>query len=332
MLQSLNSKYDLKKAIADFPIRRWVSERLGVTPVGDSCRCDCPHCGYKSAMRISFTSKRIKCYACDDGGHGGTVWNGRGGLLDLIMLVDRVQMSDAVSTVFAYSEYPEQTIQARAVVVPENIIPSNALPLSKALVDHPARVQLSRRRLDHLLPRLYLCVDGHYAGRWVIPCRYFGQLEGVEYKTYEGAKPKSLFPHRWFQTDKCIYTTYGWDESKDFAIITESAFDAETLRTNAVGLYGSVLHEGQLDRLFDLQEHHGVHRLVWCLDPDAWAKQSRAILSRTRTFFENYVCTIPEGDDPNSLGYQVCWDLVRNAQYIGSSLDLLRLVPENRLQ
>jgi len=316
---------DFKQAIKEFPIRRWLVESGLKT--GDlsreKVRADCPHCGGRDTLEINQQFRNCRCYRCDHGDHGGQTWSGRGGLLDLISLVEGISHREAIERVLELADYPDGISSERLPKQKQISIPQEAIPLDEAYDEHPSREVLRRRGLEHMQGRIYLCVEGKYADRWILPVRDLDdQLVGFEAKSFLKHPTKSL---SMFPTGVTIYCTPAWDLSQDFVVITESIFDAETLRTNAAGIFGSVLHPGQLVQLLELRKRRGVRRLVWMLDPDAAAKQRRAALQMTGTMFTNYVAEIPSGDDPNSLGYQKCWDLVAHAVPVGGISDFLRI-------
>ncbi len=313
---------NLALASRDFPISRWLSEHADVVDHGGKyIYLDCPVCGGRKKLIVRRESKRASCYRCSDGGHGGDTWNGEANLLELICLIEGCSKREAVQRIFELAEWPDTT-PLQHTSRPRRIIPRDAIPLTKVRKDHPAQKVLRERQLQHLEDRLYMCPDGDYADRWILPCMYFGELQGFEAKTYRGGNPKSLFPKDWFSTQDTIYTTYQWDMATTFVVITESIFDAETFGCNTIGIYGSHLHPGQLLRLFELKAK-GITKLVWCLDEDAWKKQRQSILSSTAMWFDNYVCRLPKGTDPNELGRKRCWDLVAKSSQVNSEVDLL---------
>lgn len=311
-----------KDGIARFPLIRWLYDRgISADSTSEHVRLDCPHCRGRLTLSINVASKWGRCFKCADGGRAGRTWRGSGDLLDVICLLEGVDRRTAYRRIEEYSGVHDVHLgpAKKDADPPKAIIPSDAIPVQKADKDHPSRRILRDRKMDHLEPFTYLCVDGEYANRWILSCYQFGVLVGFEAKSYVRAKPPSKFPI-WFKTGKHIYTTKNWDYSRDFAVITESVFDAETLGVNAVGLYGSKLAQGQLRRLLDLRDR-GVKRLVWFLDWDARVKQRDIILQKTSMFFDNYRVEMPQWTDPNELGKDRCWEIVGRSRYVGSALD-----------
>lgn len=323
MITSCNRNFrneELKRAIANFPISMWLNQRLKVYDTGGkNIQVDCPVCRGKKKLGVNRYKKVAQCFKCSDGGAGGAIWNGRADLIKLICIVDGCDFRAAIKTVYALTGIPEPKFEREQVF--DRGIPDEALPLSEAHESHASRQMMVRRGVSHLIESTNVCVDGEYAGRVILPATFFDEVLGWEAKAYEAIKPKSLFPE-WFETGRSLYTTRRWDYSADFAIITESIFDAETYGINAVGIFGSVLREGQFSKLLELAGK-GIKRLVWSLDFDAWKKQSTAILSFTEMHFGNLVVKLPKWSDPNQLGFVECWKLVQNAQVIRDSTDLV---------
>ena len=115
----------------------------------------------------------------------------------------------------------------------------NAIPKTDPSVRY-----LHNRGVQHLVSSSYVCIDGPYRGRILLPAMWLNELMGFEAKSYAGKKPKSLFPD-WFLTSATVYTTRRWDNNLPFCVVTESIIDAETLGVNAIGLYGSTLSWAQ---------------------------------------------------------------------------------------
>jgi hypothetical protein len=314
---------DLDEAVRSFPISSWLS---GYTRVRDNggrnIYADCPVCQGKLKLRIKRDGK-WNCFKCPKTGQ--TDWKGWGNLVNLVSHLEQLQWRDTLSFIADKAGLPDIVI-ARADK-PRSRLPREAIPLTEAERDHPAVVNLYRRKLEHLIDRIYICVSGKYADRWILPCYFRGELHGFEAKSYWGKEPKCLYPE-WFMTSESIYTTKEWDDSCPAAVITESVFDAETFGQNAVGIYGSNFTPGQLDCLLKLRES-GVRNLYWALDPDASVRQAAAILQQASAFFTNYVVPLPEFTpeakkaDPNELGHDACIELLGKAQLISSELDLL---------
>jgi hypothetical protein len=323
----MNSSY-VKTACQKFPLLRWLAEHFRLRDRGHAVRIDCPHCGGYRTLSVYVESRRIICFKCADGGAGGDNWSGRGNIVDLVRLVERLDRRAAVQRVVQLAGMPEFDVREALPDhdEPHALFPDDAFRVDASAADHPARIRLRARGLAHLESQTWFAVTGQYAGRWLLPVWYLGAMQGFEAKTYLNAKPKALYPE-WLETSRTLYTTPRWDFSLGYIVVTESIFDAETVGQNAIGLFGSVLRDGQVLRLLELRDL-GIGKLIWLLDGDAWKKQRTAILRRTRGFFQNYVCPIPKDADPNSLGHAGCHELLRRADPVGDSLGMTKLALE----
>lgn len=316
---------NLGKAIARFDLVGWLG-RKGF-PVynaeGRNVYIDCPVCGGQRKLSISKEKHIGRCFKCDEGGYGRSVWNGRAGLFDLLFLVAGLSRSEAIAEIvrssgYSYNELAEQ----QEDVDPQ--WPEDSCECSTLNPSHPAVQFLLSRNCGHLVRSCRVVYAGRYKGRILLPAYYKGALVGWEAKTYCSQKPKSLFPE-WFHTGEYLYQVSRMDYSLGYVVITESAVDAETLGTNAVGLYGSTLSDKQLDRLLELRVD-GIHTLVWFLDGDAIRKAVNIVRHKTLSLFDNRVVVVSKDEDPNKLGYAACWQAVLTSIPISSEADLLRLL------
>lgn len=319
---------DLDDAIRAFPVASWLSSYTEVRDGGgNNLYADCPACKGRQKLQIRKETRRFRCFKCDDGGHATGDWRGWGTLFQLVRYLEGFStVGQAVRFVIERSGLPD--VEVKRLQAPARKLPPEAFPASECAPDHPAVVRLEERGLSHLLDHIQVAVDGKYANRWILPCRFMGKVEGFEAKAWHKSKqPKALYP-TWFKPQDTIYTT-AWDRDLDFGVVTESIFDAETFALNALGLYGSSLLAGQVDRLLELRRDFGVTRLFWALDPDATARQLKAIGEKTSALFKNFLVPLPartvsgEKSDPNSLGHETCLELLAQAVEVTSELDLL---------
>lgn len=315
-----NDKSDLKEAIERFPILSWMQQHFRVRDSGrEQLRVDCPVCRGRRTLSVNCDTKQFHCFKCDDGGLGGSVWNGRAGLFSFVMLVEKISPAAAANRIRTLSGVPDSPRALPPLEI--DTWPREAIPLSSAPPTHPSVRMLVDRGVGHLVPHSKVCVDGEFAHRVLLPCNFFGAVTGFEAKTYVNASPKSLLRHFTRNTGR-VYSSRQWDNSKDFCVVTESILDAETLGENAIGLFGSVLRDEQLLDLLELRSR-GVRKLVWFLDGDAIKKQITSIRRRTGLFFDNFSILSQDSEDPNSLGRDRCWSLVSQARPIADAFDLI---------
>lgn len=307
---------DLREAIQRFDIVGFSAQFIDILrDYGTDVIADCPICQGKRKLYISRNKRIVRCFTCDEMGLGGDTWTGRADLIQWITILQGCSRREAVELVMTSSGF---------VYVPEIVeqkdytFPREALRISENCnYDHPCRVELRRRNLEHLMDHWYMCPTGKYSGRFILPVRYFDKQLGFEAKSYSGHTPKSL---SMCEPDS-LYSTVCWDKARPFAVITESIFDAETVGVNALGLMGSGMSADRFARLLDCKKH-GVEELIWLLDADAFDKQRRLIERWGMSRFRNKFAMTPDGLDPNAMGLQKCWDCINAAKPINSVLDL----------
>lgn len=323
----------LEDAVRRFPINAWLSGHTRVRDGGGrNLYADCTACQGKEKIRYRKETGRWTCFKCDAGGYAGDAWRGWGDLFALVAYFEKISYGQAVRFVADRAGIPD--LDFKRPEIPRNKIPEEAIPLAEIPADHISHRRLAKRGLAHLAPKLYGCVSGQYAGRWILPCKFGKELQGFEAKAWHPkTQPKALYP-TWFVARESVYTTYNWDDSLGFAIVTESVFDAETFGLNAVGIYGANLLPGQFDKLLTLRER-GITALYWALDPDAFDKAAKGILSKTFSMFSNHLVEIPKllpdgsKGDPNAIGTDACWELVESAVLVESEWDLLARLAED---
>jgi hypothetical protein len=323
-----NSKQDdLADAIEKFPLMSWLQQHFRIRDSGrDQMRIDCPICRGNRTLSISLDTKQFHCFRCDDGGLGAGVWNGRAKLFTFVRIVENLSPKATAQRIRSLAGVPDAP--RRPAKVQPSTWPRESISLAGVPATHPSVKMLVDRGVGHLVPHCKVCVDGEYSYRVLIPCNFFGVVTGFEAKTYVNASPKSLLCY-FTGSSGHVYTSRNWDSAVDFCVVTESILDAETLGVNAIGLYGSVLRDDQVKSLIAMKKR-GVRKLVWFLDSDAIKKQANIIQRKTGLFFDNFCVDFEQanillrnGADPNSLGRDLAWSLVRGARPIVDALSLI---------
>ena len=311
----------LDQALRGFPTLSWLSEHTHVHDRdGVNVYADCPICDGRKKLGVRKNPIFFHCFKCDEGGRGGSTWNGKTNLIGMMKILERLSYREAVSKIFKMTGFPELVPEQK--ITPKLIIPEDACPLKLLPPGHVANEFLRRRHCEHLIDSCYLG-EGKYRGRVIMPCQFLGDVVGFEAKTFKKSGIKSLFPE-WFYTSDTVYTTTGWGDKSSYVYVTESVLDAETIKFNAIGIYGSILREWQIPCLMQLREQ-GITDLVWALDYDAWWKQAKAIVKKTAPFFRNHILPMPPGSDPNSLGCEAIAALLTKAILIEDEFDLAEL-------
>jgi hypothetical protein len=312
-----------------FPLLGWLSQHTKIRSHDnpDNIYADCPFCHGESKLAASKLHNIFRCYKCYEGGYCRSTWKGTCNLPKMIMLLEHCSYQAALAKIDKLSGKQiltkiETTVRPQKPVI---VWPEESLWLKDCSMENPGSKMLRRRGVEHLISDAKYCVTGRYEQRVLLPAHYFGTLKGFEAKsTHPDQKPKTLYPE-WFRTGESIYTTKRWDWSKDFVVITESILDAETLGCNAIGLYGSFLKISQFELILEMRRK-GISTLVWMLDQDALKKSLRAIIQHSNIFFQNFVALLPFQEDPNSVGRDMCWELVSKAIGLRSDDDIIQIL------
>jgi len=305
------SRESLNLAIDQFPVVGWLSRHVTVYDRGgQQIYADCPMCRAKKKLSIDRGRGLFHCFKCREGGHGGDIWSGGANLLRFIKIVEQCEWRDAFRMVYELAGVPEPAWQPKEKVAPR--LPNDLFRLLDLGPEERSVKLLETRGVAHLIQSASLCLDANsdYFERVIIPCSFLDEDHGFEAKaTTPSQSPKTLYP-AWMPTEQTVYTSKRWDPTSSRVVVTESVFDAETFFgvENAVGTYGSNLHDGQVLALFEL----GVSDLIWAWDGDAWESTKKAI-RKTFGLFRNFVLPIPDREDPNSLGTAWCSSALRSS-------------------
>jgi hypothetical protein len=266
----------------------------------------CPFCLHpKPKLGISINHGKWKCWVC----------NTRGTSVPFLfkkLKVDRRKIQKATdlwpqSKSFK-SEEQKVTVHLQ--------LPSEAKPLYEK--SKPS--YMYRRALDYALTRLtvsdlykhrvHYCESGKYEGYLVFPS--YDSERNLNYyslRAYIQTKKSHVLPPL---IDKNIVPDeyqINWSEP---LIFVESKLDAITVKRNAIPLFGKVPSKKLKEKIIS----ENVEKIYICLDADA----QREIFEEAEYFLDNgitvYHCELPEGEDPNSLGYKKVWEHIRNAKII----------------
>ena len=161
-------------------------------------------------------------------------------------------------------------------------------------------------RLPKSIVRKYCRWSPQLLGRLIFPI-YYKELLGYSARTIlaEGRRPKYLTSG---PKSKMVYR---FDEVEDWAVITEGTIDALST-PHGVCAFGKSVSEFQIKLLSSKY-----NTLYIALDADAerTAKKLETKLKKMRV--KVYRLQLPEGEDPNSLGYEQMKKLIEEASSEG---------------
>lgn len=151
------------------------------------------------------------------------------------------------------------------------------------------------------------CVTGNYAQMLIIPSydvdgnlNYFSTrifLDNKETKFKNPPVSKDIVGFEMF---------INWDEP---IILVESPLDAITVRHNAIPLFGKTIQ----DNLRLTMLSNDVQCIVLCLDSDAMANAVNQAEIFVGCGIDVRVVSLPDGEDPSSVGHKKVWEYINNA-------------------
>lgn len=98
-------------------------------------------------------------------------------------------------------------------------------------------------------------------------------------------------------------------------ILVESALDAIVIKRNACPLYGTIILPSLKEWILD----HDIKDIYLCLDNDALKKSIIHAEYLMGHGVNVYFVELPEGGDPNKLGYTKIWELINKAEKLDNN-------------
>jgi len=161
---------------------------------------------------------------------------------------------------------------------------------------------------DILKYRLGYCTEGKYKDMIIFP-NYdkLGQLTYFTTRTFLRNNSTKFINPPYSRNIVGFEMQLNWNMP---VILVESALDAIVLKRNASPLYGTTLSKSLKMQILENQ----VKDLYIALDSDA-LKKSLSHAEYLMGFGVNvHFVKLPEGQDPNSLGYNYMWKLINSAE------------------
>ena len=271
----------------------------------------CPVCNHrKRKLEVGLESHKWHCWIC---GNGGTnlytllKWTGapKERLSELSSVLGRKVL------VFDHDPPPDEVIHN---------LPPEFIPLSEPNPDNffwrTALRYLAGRgvtELDILKYNIGYCVEGSYANMVIIP--NYDDVGYVNYFLGRSFMPRSGMRFLNPNTSKDIIgfaSMINWSEP---VVLVESSFDAISVRRNAIPLYGKSIPTVVKQRIIERK----TPRVYICLDSDAYSEALKQSNFFIQNGIETFVVELPEGHDPNSLGYTEVWKYINESVEVDSS-------------
>ena len=281
----------------------------------------CPVCQHrKPKLEIGTETHKWHCWVCNHGGH------------NLYSLVKWTRVgSKYLDEISKVAGHRRNYVFTDVEDVPGIDLPSEYKPLWIPNDSNPfwklALRYISKRGLtplDVLKYRIGYCESGEYDKMLIIPnYSSTGELTYFSTRAYmETVGPKFKNP----QVSKNVIGfdwTINWDEP---IVIVESAFDAMTVRRNAVPLFGKAMSDALREKVL----HERLDAVYICLDADAITDA----INHVKFFLDNgigvYLTRLPDGEDPSSLGFNRVWECIDESEFVTSDT-LFKLRVEDHL-
>lgn len=171
---------------------------------------------------------------------------------------------------------------------------------------------------DILKYNIGMCITGEYANRVVIPS--YDSNNSLNFFVTRSINPNSKMPHKNPDYDKTLAVpfenTINWNEP---VILVEGAYDAISVKRNALPLFGKTITEGILTKLLSSD----VEKIYVCLDKDA--RRGALIHCELLMKYGKEVYFVDIKDkDPNKMGFEKITQILQNT-YPLTFTELLKL-------
>ena len=152
-----------------------------------------------------------------------------------------------------------------------------------------------------------ICRAGPMMNRLIIPILFKDELIG-----YQGADLTGYATLK-YRTSKTPVKEhlYNYDSiTSKTMIITEGVLDCWRVDRDAVATFGTTLINEQRQLIVD--KH--LDTLIWCWDGDAYWKTVKEAAYFLPLIPSVKIAELPDGEDPDSLGYNAVWQCINEAQ------------------
>lgn len=268
----------------------------------------CPFCHHhKKKLQVNLETQNWHCWVCDS----------KGRTIQSLLRKLNVDVRDIQKIRDIYGDFEESNIQTEEFVVklqlPKEFKSLYQKPKSINPIYNQAIAYLKRRdiNLNEILKyNIGYCEDGLYGGRIIIPsydsngelnyfiARSFYEEERMKYKNPPVNRNVIVFDNQ-----------INWKEP---IVLVEGAFDAFSVKRNAIPLLGKFLPTKLKDKIFEM----GVKEISILLDSDAIDDSTK----HTEFFQKNGIKVkniIPNEKDAGEMGFDKVSELIKQAEETG---------------
>lgn len=309
----------LEAAIAAFPLKDYVIEH-GASEEGDGeWYMDCPMC-FKHKLAVNIDRKTWHCWVCQQfeqvyvvgAGYRTKILQGAGGLVDLIILLDRATKQEAVQRILvANAIHPMDLIRMPDFTL-EDLRNAQMQALPKGEVAPPEGMHFIAQEHPYITSRgisleqtihyrLGYCPSGRFAGRVVFPVYEANKLVYFQARATwaEQDRPheryvKTLNPSNADGAQSAGEVLFNYDLAVQYpsVVLTEGPIDAVHAGYDAVCTFGKRLSPAQAGKLV----RAGVRHIEIMWDNDAINDAYAAARQYSGLFESVRVVHLPYGD------------------------------------
>lgn len=266
----------------------------------------CPFCQHhKPKLTININPdnsnfQRWNCWVC------GTSNNSRGSKLYFLfkkMDVSHAVLSELRNILNEDLEGIEIPIEPDCVTLPEYFIPLYNIDQTKMYHQIPLRYLYGRNITmnDIVKYRMGYCNGGEFQNYIIIPSfDSTGKLNYFYGRNYMNDPFKHKFP-------PLSKNFIGFELFINFnmpIILVEGAFDAITVKRNAIPLFGKSISESLMKKILN----NSCKEIIISLDSDAIENALNIGMNLISYGKKVYLITFNKNDDPNSVGYENFWN------------------------
>ena len=280
---------------------------VGTSLKGSEQAHHCPFCHHhKKKLQVNLETQNWHCWVCDS----------KGRTIQSLLRKLNVDYRDIQKLNDIYGDEPIQTQTEEFVVklqLPKEFKSLYTKPKSINPIYNQAIGYIKRRKIsmDEVLKyNIGYCEDGLYGGRVIIPS-YDGSGElnyFIARSFYEDEKMKYKNPP--VNRNVIVFENQiNWNEP---IVLVEGAFDAFSVKRNAIPLLGKFLPTKLKDKIFEM----GVSEITILLDSDAVDDSTK----HTDFFQRNGIKVkniIPEGKDAGEMEFEDVSNLIKQAEETG---------------
>ena len=296
-------KEDLLKRLLESVLGRSKSARGGEEAV-----FTCPSCNHhKKKLTLNLSTQKFQCWVCGYKGHRAFKLlkkvNAPAKLYELLKEID-----------FQYNFKKNITIKptSGSLQLPQGVTP---IMSSSAILSKHALHYLNQRGItaqDVVKYDLHYCEQGELKNMVIIPS--YNNDGFLNYYVGRSFDKNAYIKHKLASSTKDIigFEMYiNWDLP---IILCEGAFDAMTIKRNAIPLFGKKISNTLMKKIIESK----VEKIYLALDDDA-LKDAFKHAETFMSYGKKVYLIEMEGKDPNELGFETFTKLLHSATKITTS-------------